>query len=83
MQFSQTASASPGATTHRHRLIFAAARSNGLGLFAIFIQGLALEKTISYPDYLRPQAQLLSQVLAKMSKTSHHKYVNLPIKVML
>jgi len=60
MQFSQTAAASPGAPTHRHRLIFAQARSTGWSLFAIFTQALAIKKTICFLDYRLPQAQLLS-----------------------
>lgn len=60
MQFSQTASASPGAPTHRHRLIFAQARSTGWSLFAIFTGALAIKKTISFLDYRLQQAQLLS-----------------------
>jgi len=60
MQSSQTASASPGAPTHRHRLIFAQARSTGWSLFAIFTQALAIKKTIYFLDYRLAQAQLLS-----------------------
>jgi hypothetical protein len=60
MQFSQTASASPGAATHRQRLIFAQARSTAWSLFAIFTGALAIKKTISFLDYRLPLAQLLS-----------------------